>query len=526
MRITGKWIRLAGAIMLLAATAAGLSGCASKGMVYAPAPPPPHAEAWVSPAMLVNSANADIAGETYAPIERSPLKQVRAEPVSTFSIDVDTGSYSNVRRMLNQGAHPPADAVRIEELINYFDYGYIPPVGRSVPFSVHTEVAPAPWANKRHLLRIGIQGYQVPTEQVPAANLVFLVDTSGSMRDANKLPLLKQSLRLLVKQLRPQDRVSIVAYAGSAGQVLAPTPGNEKQTIVSALDRLAAGGSTNGGAGIELAYALAAEAKIEGGANWVILATDGDFNVGTVSQSALEEMVATRRKSGVGLITLGLGGGNYNDAVAERLADVGNGHYAYIDTLNEARKVLVDAVSTSMVTIASDVKIQVEFNPALVTEYRLIGYQNRLLRQEDFNNDQVDAGEIGGGQNVTALYEIALLGSGGERVDPLRYEQATVSNPSSDELAFVKLRYKLPGQTDSTLLTQPVLASEQAPVGSESLRFAAAVAAFGDRLRGGSMVGDYDYDQVLAAVRDARGADSYGLRGEFLQMVALAQALD
>ena len=510
----------------------GLGGCATKEMVMmSPSPPPPPPAAPPPAQMWIDTrADQEIAAETYAPIIENPLKLVSAEPVSTFSIDVDSGSYSNVRRILNQGARPPSDAVRIEELINYFDYDYAAPPSADQPFAVHTEVAAAPWNRQRQLLRIGIQGYRVPAAQVPAANLVFLIDTSGSMQDQNKLPLLKQSLRLLVKQLSARDRVSIVAYAGSAGQVLPPTPGDRRQTILSALDRLEAGGSTNGGAGIELAYTLAAEAKIESGANWVILATDGDFNVGTVSRDALEGLVASRRNSGVGLITLGFGTGNYNDAIAEHLADVGNGHYAYIDTLSEARKALVDALSTSMLTIASDVKIQVEFNPARVAEYRLIGYQNRLLRAEDFNNDRVDAGEIGAGQNVTALYEIALVGGAGTQVDPLRYQAPAAQTSAVEgldaELAFVKLRYKRPGEAASQLISQPVLATEGTGAGSESLRFAAAVAAFGDRLRGGQIVGEFGYAQVLETAGAARGSDPFGIRGEFLQMVALAQALE
>ena len=372
-----------------------------------PAPPPPPVPMSVAPQPVMSPigmvAPQEANTERYEAREDNPVQRVSEQPVSTFSIDVDTGSYANVRRMLRNGTRPPADAVRAEEMINYFDYGHPGPSSLSTPFRVTTELAPAPWNGKRQLLMIGIKGYDVPRMELPPANLVFLIDTSGSMHSADKLPLLKQSFAQLVEQLRPQDRVSMVVYAGSAGLVLEPTSGAEKDKILAALDGLQAGGSTNGGAGIELAYAMAKQAYVKNGVNRVILATDGDFNVGTVDRKSLETLVGDQRRHGIALTTLGFGHGNYNDAMAERLADVGDGNHAYIDTVQEARKVLVDEMQSTLLTIAKDVKIQIEFNPALVAEYRLIGYENRMLRREDFNNDRVDAGDIGAGHEVTAL---------------------------------------------------------------------------------------------------------------------------
>ena len=394
--------------------------------------------------------------ERYAGFADNGIVRTADNPVSTFSIDVDTGSYSNVRRMLAQGQLPPKDAVRIEEMINYFDYGYAGPADRSQPFQVTTELAPAPWNGKRLLLQVGLQGYSVPARQIPAKNLVFLIDTSGSMYSADKLPLLRESFRQLVPQLRAWDRVAIVVYAGSAGLVLPPTPGDRQGEILAALEQLQAGGSTNGGAGIELAYAMASQSFVPNGVNRILLATDGDFNVGTVDQRALETRVERGRRDGIALTTLGFGQGNYNEALAEKLADIGNGNYAYIDQLSEARKVLVDEMGSTLLTIAGDVKIQVEFNPATVAEYRLIGYENRQLAREDFNNDQVDAGELGAGHNVTALYEISLVGMGGEASDPLRYGPAQPLEGRGLELAHLKLRYKLPGNDHSVLMERPI----------------------------------------------------------------------
>ena len=483
-----------------------------KSMAYMPAP------------ILMQPMPGDINTENYTHRDSNPVQLVSEQPVSTFSIDVDTGSYTNVRSMLNAGRLPPADAVRTEEFINYFDYGYTPPAGREQPFSVTTELAPAPWNAKRQLLLVGIQGYRVPKTEIPASNLVFLIDTSGSMDEPDKLPLLKASLKQLVRELRPQDRVAIVTYAGYAGVTLPSTAGNQHATIDAAIDRLGAAGSTNGGAGIDMAYAQAEQGFIKGGVNRVILATDGDFNVGTVNQEALKTTIEDHRKSGVALTTLGFGHDNYNDAMAVMLADVGNGSHHYIDSLAEGRKVLVDEMSATLLTIAKDVKIQIEFNPAQVQEYRLIGYEKRMLKREDFNNDKVDAGEIGAGANVTAIYEITPTGSEGARIDPLHFGKQAESTRHGGELAFLRLRYKLPAQSQSRLIEQTV--STQAEVQpSERVRFAAAVAAFADVLRGGKYLDGYDYAQIATLANNARGDDADGYRAGFVQLVKLADGL-
>ncbi|MBK6435586.1 MAG: VWA domain-containing protein [Rhodanobacteraceae bacterium] len=474
----------------------------------------------------VNQAQAgDINRENYADHDDNAVMRVAEQPVSTFSIDVDTGSYTNVRRMLNDGQLPPRDAVRAEEFINYFDYAYAPPVDRKTPFAVHTEVAPTPWNARHQLMLVGIKGYEIAASEIPAANIVFLIDSSGSMGSPDKIGLLKQSFMAMVPRLREQDRISIVVYAGSAGLVLPPTSGAEHETILAAFDRLSAGGSTNGAAGIELAYQQAKRAYIEGGVNRVILATDGDFNVGTVDMEALKTLVAEQRRSGVSLTTLGFGQGNYNDELSEQLADIGNGNHAYIDTLNEGHKVLVEEMSSTLFTIAKDVKIQVEFNPAVVAEYRLIGYENRMLATEDFNNDAVDAGEIGAGHDVTAIYEVVLAGSGAESVDPLRYGANATIKHSGDELAFVKLRYKQPDADTSTLIERPIKLSEMAKEASPRLQFAAAVAAFADRLRGGEHLGQFDLAQIAKLANAARNDDRFGYQREFVDLVNRAQAL-
>ena len=458
--------------------------------------------------------------ERYETHEDNPVHRASEQPVSTFSVDVDTGSYSNVRRMLRQGVRPPADAVRAEEFINYFDYGHPGPASREVPFRVTAELAPAPWNAQRQLLMIGIKGYDVPKATLPPSNLVFLIDTSGSMDSPDKLPLLKQAFTQLVPQLRAQDRVSIVVYAGAAGLVLPPTPGDRHDEILAALERLEAGGSTNGGDGIALAYRMARQAFIDGGVNRVILATDGDFNVGTVDRKALETLVGDQRTSGIALTTLGFGQGNYNDAMAERLADVGDGNHAYIDTLQEARKVLVEEMQSTLLTIARDVKVQVEFNPAAVSEYRLIGYENRALRREDFANDKVDAGDIGAGHEVTALYEIVPAGSTATQLPPLRYGAAsTAANAKAGELAHLRLRYKRPGADASRLIETPILRSALTPRPGESLRFASAVAAYADLLRGGTHIGAWTWADVARTARAAQGRDRDGLRGEFIDLV-------
>ena len=471
--------------------------------------------------------------EKYAHLDQNGIVQVAEHPVSTFSIDVDSGAYANVRRMLKAGQLPQQDAVRIEEMINYFGYDYPLPQDENVPFSVTTEMAPAPWNRHTHLLQIGIKGQDISRQMLPPANLVFLIDVSGSMGDANRLPLLQSALKLLTEQLREQDRVAIVVYAGAFGVVLPPT--NDKGKILAALNRLQAGGSTNGAAGIELAYAVARQSYIPRGINRVLLATDGDFNVGTINFDALKSLIEEKRKSGISLTTLGFGMGsyaaerNYNDRLMEQLADAGNGNYAFIDTLNEAQKVLVDEMSSTLATIAKDVKIQIEFNPEVVAEYRLIGYENRALKREDFNNDKIDAGEIGAGHTVTALYEIALTGSKGSRLEPLRYQSKTLENKSMrDEIAHLRLRYKAPEGSESKLLEWPL---QRASIkgdfaqASERMRFAAAVAGFGQLLKGGQYTGKFSFGDIAKLAYGARGEDRFGYRGEFLSLVKLAQSL-
>jgi Ca-activated chloride channel family protein len=469
--------------------------------------------------------------ENYLHYAVNGVKQVAQEPVSTFSIDVDTAGYANVRRMLVQeGRLPPGDAVRLEEMINYFSYGYPTPASTDEPFRVHTELAVAPWSTQHHLLQIGLKGFEPDLAERPAANLVFLIDVSGSMRAPNKLGLVKHSLRLLVNNMTAQDRIAIAVYAGAAGTVLESTPGDQKATILRAIDALEAGGSTHGSAGIKLAYNLAEQHAISGGINRVIIASDGDMNVGTVNLEALKDLIEQKRATGIALTTLGFGAGNYNYALMEQLADVGNGNAAYIDSLKEAQKVLVNEMQSTLLTIASDVKIQVEFNPALVSEYRLIGYENRMLNREDFNNDKVDAGEIGAGHTVTALYEIVLRGSGGERIDDLRYAAGRPANAGnkSEELAHIKLRYKTPGAKTSKLLTQTVALSDDIGAlrnSSNDLRFAASVAGFGQLLQGGTFTGQWSYDDALALARQSRGEDLHGYRSELIHLIELAQSL-
>ena len=466
--------------------------------------------------------------ENYADLNDNPVHRAAEQPVSTFSIDVDTGAYANVRRMLRDGSMPVQDAVRAEELINYFSYDYLPPVDPSTPFSLVREISGTPWNPDTYLLHIGIQGYQLPASELPPANLVFLVDVSGSMESPDKLELVKATLRLLADQLDKDDSVSIVVYAGASGVVLEPTPGDQKGKILAALERLQAGGSTNGGAGIRLAYAMAEQGYIKGGINRVLLATDGDFNVGMTNMEMLEDLIEEKRKSGIALTTLGFGTGNYNDRLMEQLADLGNGNHAYIDGVTEAQKVLVEELGSTLHTIAKDVKIQIEFNPAVVAEYRLIGYENRVLAREDFNNDKVDAGEIGAGHSVTALYEISLVDGKGQHMDALRYGIGKPAGGDANEIAFLRLRYKDPGTKDSRLLEWPVLRSEirsDTARTSDDFRFSAAVAAFAQNLRGGKYTGSFSYEDVKALANGARGTDPHGYRGEFVTLVNLAGTL-
>ena len=465
--------------------------------------------------------------ERYAKIDDNGIKLAANDPVSTFSIDVDTGAYSNVRRFINDGALPPGDAVRIEELINYFAYQYPVPSAEDAPFSVATQVAATPWNPDTLLMQIGIKGLEIDASERPASNLVFLVDVSGSMHSADKLPLLKDAFTMLTNNLNDHDRVSLVVYAGASGVVLPPTAGDDAQRIADALARLRAGGSTNGESGIRLAYQTAREAFIEGGINRVVLATDGDFNVGIANVEHLIDLVERERETGISLTTLGFGSGNYNDELMERIADAGNGNYAYIDSLNEARKVLVDEIGATLHTIAKDVKIQVEFNPSEIAEYRLIGYANRLLNREDFNNDKIDAGEIGAGHTVTALYEITPTDSPAKRVDPLRYGKAPTTTNQSDELAFVRLRYKEPDGDTSKLIEQPVQRAQiiSPAATDEDFRFAAAVAAFGQQLRGARHLSNYSLDETLALAGGALGDDRHGYRQGFLTLVEQARDL-
>lgn len=463
--------------------------------------------------------------EKYPTAPQSSVKLASKEPVSTFSIDVDTASYANTRRFLHDGQLPPRDAVRVEELVNYFDYGYAKPASTKVPFRATTTLVASPWSKERQILHIGLQGYDVPQVSQPPLNLVLLVDTSGSMNSEDKLPLAKKALNLLVDQLDKNDHVSIVAYAGSAGEVLAPTDGDKKSKIRNALDALTSGGSTAGGEGLALAYRLAQENFAKGAVNRVILLTDGDFNVGIDDPEKLKDFIAEKRKSGVYLSVYGFGRGNYNDLMMQSLAQTGNGTAAYIDTMQEARKLLRDDLAGSLFPIADDVKIQIEFNPALVAEYRLIGYETRLLNREDFNNDKVDAGEVGSGVSVTALYEITPVGAKASS-DPLRYQDETKVPSKGGELAFLKVRYKEPGGTISKLMEQAISSEALASVDAapEATRWAVAVAGFGERLRGSNWVSDsFGLDEIVALAQKSRGEDEYGLRAEFVQLVRAAK---
>jgi Ca-activated chloride channel family protein len=459
--------------------------------------------------------------EEYNAIHEVGFRDALRIPLSTFSIDVDAASYSNIRRFVNNGQRPPIDAVRIEEMVNYFDYEYDQPSSGD-PFSVNTEIAAAPWNSKHKLVHIGLQGRIIPTDNLPPSNLVFLIDVSGSMSDVNKLPLVKSSLKLLTEQLRAQDKVAIVVYAGAAGVVLEPTPGSEKQKIVESLERLESGGSTAGGAGIRLAYALAKDNFIKNGNNRVILATDGDFNVGESSNASMERLIEEKRQDGIFLTVLGYGMGNYKDSKMETLADKGNGNYAYIDNILEAQKVLVNEFGGTLFTIAKDVKIQVEFNPARVQAYRLIGYENRALKDEDFNNDKKDAGEIGSGHAVTALYEVIPVGveSTFFKIDELKYQKTTIEKSSaSTELLTVKIRYKEPDGDVSKLITKALPDNNTRKATSENFRWSAAVAGFGMLLRNSEFINGYTFEDATMLAESARGRDERGYRIEFINMM-------
>ncbi len=465
--------------------------------------------------------------EEYDAINENIFHAPTSKPLSSFSIDVDAASYSNVRRFLNNGQMPPKDAVRIEEMINYFNYDYEQPKGIT-PFSINTEVGVAPWNEKHQLVHIGIQGKEIPVDNLPASNLVFLIDVSGSMSAPNKLPLLKSAFRLLTDQMRAEDKVSIVVYAGAAGTVLEPTSGNEKAKIIAALEQLQAGGSTAGGAGIQLAYKLAKENFVEGGNNRIILATDGDFNVGSSSNGDMQRLIEEKRKDGVFLTVLGFGMGNYKDSKMETLADKGNGNYAYIDNILEAKKVLVNEFGGTMFTIAKDVKIQVEFNPAVVQAYRLIGYENRKLNDEDFNDDKKDAGELGSGHTVTALYEIIPVGVDSEfaAVDELKYQKTEINtnNANKDEMMTVKLRYKDPDGDKSKLISE-VIKNKVSDKSSENFNWSAAVASFGMILRDSEFKGDASYPEVIKLAQSAKGEDTEGYRIELIKLIKSGQLL-
>jgi len=470
----------------------------------------------------------DIETERYPNATPNPVKRTAEEPVSTFSIDVDTAAYSNVRRFLNDGTRPPRDAVRVEEMINYFDYGYARPASASEPFRPFVAVTPSPWSKDRQILQIGLQGYEAPRAAQPPLNLVFLIDTSGSMESEDRLPLARKAMNLLIDQLGPQDRVAMVAYAGSAGAVLAPTSGREKLKMRCALGALSAGGSTAGGEGLALAYGLARQNFDPKAVNRVILMTDGDFNVGVADPVKLKDFVAEKRKSGVYLSVYGFGRGNYNDVMMQTLAQNGNGTAGYLDTLSEARKAFRDDFAGSLFPIADDVKIQVEFNPKQVSEYRLIGYETRLLNREDFNNDAVDAGEVGSGASVTALYEITRAGARPSS-DPLRYggqARAAAASAPDGELAFLKVRYKLPGQPASHLMQRPITGADayaRVEAAPEAARWALAVAGFGQKLRGDPWVGEgFAWPQITALAQGARGEDPFGVRAEFVQLTRTA----
>ena len=462
--------------------------------------------------------------ERYQKQPDQPVKAVAQEPVSTFSIDVDTGSYANVRRFLSDGKLPPKNAVRIEEIVNYFPYSYPLPTGTH-PFAIHTQTVDSPWQPEAKLIKIGIQAQDLAKKELPPANLVFLVDISGSMNSPEKLPLVKKTLRILTEQLRPQDKVTLITYADGEALVLPPTSGDNKDEILRAINKLQAGGSTAGESALKMAYEQAQKAYVKNGINRILLATDGDFNVGVADTEALKSMVAEKRKSGISLTTLGFGTGNYNEDMMEQIADAGDGNYSYIDNEKEAKKVLQHQLTSTLATVAQDVKIQVEFNPATVKEYRLVGYTNRTLRNEDFNNDKVDAGDIGSGHSVTAIYEIIPQGKQGW-LNESRYQKAPAASGGKNEYAFVKVRYKLPGQSTSKLIEQAVPAiSIPLAQADEDTRLALAAASYAQALRGGEYNGKLDWDAIEQMAKQAKGKDPFGLQEEFVELVKIAKSL-
>ncbi|KAA0993794.1 vWA domain-containing protein [Dyadobacter aurulentus] len=468
--------------------------------------------------------------EAYKVVNETGFTIAGQQAVTTFAVDVDRASYSNVRRFLNNGNLPPADAIRIEEMINYFDYAYPQPKGEH-PVAIHTELTDSPWNKGLKLLHIGLQAKTIPTDNLPASNLVFLIDVSGSMMDENKLPLLKQAFKLLVDQLREKDQISIVAYAGAAGTILPPTSGKEKVKIKTALDELEAGGSTAGGEGIQLAYKLAKTHFLPKGNNRVILATDGDFNVGLSSEGDLQRLIEEKRKDGIFLSVMGFGMGNYKDNLAETLADKGNGNYAYIDNIQEAQKEFVHEFGGTLFTVAKDVKVQIEFNPAHVQAYRLIGYENRALKNEEFHDDKKDAGEMGSGHTVTAIYEIIPAGSKNAylpKTDELKYQKPNSTDlGKTNEMLTIKVRYKKPDQNESVLFDLPVKnSSKSLEASSENVRFASAVAQFGLLLRSSDFKGNASYTNVISLAKGAFGKDEEGYRSEFVKLVKAAQAID
>ena len=458
--------------------------------------------------------------EAFAEAEPNPLKITTEEPVSTFSIDVDTASYAILRSSLNSGRLPTPEQVRIEEMVNYFPYDYTAPQGDK-PFSTHATVVATPWNPETRLVHIALQGEKPALDDRPPLNLVFLIDTSGSMDAPNKLPLLKQSFQLMLARLRPEDKVAIVAYAGSAGQVLEPTQASDRATIMAALDRLDAGGSTAGQEGLQQAYSTAEAMSEDGDVSRIILATDGDFNVGIYDPDELKDFIAKKRETGTYLSVLGFGRGNLDDATMQALAQNGNGQAAYIDTLSEAQKTLVDQLGGALFPIANDVKIQVEFNPAQIAEYRLIGYETRALKREDFNNDRIDAGEIGAGHTVTAIYEVTPVGSPARLSDPLRYQPAEVT-ATSEEYGFLRLRYKRPGEDTSNLIETPILPGGEA---TPDMQFASAIAGFGQLLRNSPYLGDWSYTQAIDLANGAKGDDAFGYRAQAVQLMRLADSL-